>query len=406
MNHNEALSLNLGVGACSVLLVEDHAFQREYVAQQLRANVGVCVDCAANGLEALQLLKRKYYNLVVCDLAMPIMDGVIFIKRLCELKDKPHIIVLSAQSESIIQLVQKLAISLGIQYFCALTKPLVMAEFIEAMQAFDQQHNGIAAVECLRPTLNINSEEILEGLIRKQFAPWYQPQYDLDTGRIVGVEVLARWNHPVRGLLPPSIFMDTIIKSNWTHHLNSMLLDSALHAQSVWRKRGQDLTISFNIPVSLLAEESLPERLLNIVDDCGGDPTTLMLELTETTVTDHFSEYLAGAARLKLQGFKLSIDDYGTGYSSLLNLMSVPFDEIKLDRVFVHGAHKNLAAQAALESSMSLAHRLNMKVIAEGVEDPEDLNLLRRLGCHTAQGFLLGKPMTESALEELLFGFK
>ncbi|MNC00384.1 Phytochrome-like protein cph2 [compost metagenome] len=403
MSSYEETNLSIEEDPCSVLLVEDHEFQREFVAQQLRTNLGLNVDCAANGLEALQMLRRKCYALVVCDLAMPAMDGILFIKRLCELQVNPDLIVLSSQPRSLMQLVEKLAISLGFQHFRTLTKPLVLADFIETMQVFDGQHNEKASVDSLPPLFSVNPEEILEGLIHKQFTPWYQPQYDSDTGRVVGVEVLARWNHPVRGLLPPLVFLDTIVKSNWINHLNSILLESAVRAQTTWRQRGQNLTISFNIPVSLLEEDSLPERLLSIVEECGGTPASLMLELTETTVTEHFSDYLAGAARLKMKGFKLSIDDYGTGYSSLLNLMSVPFDEVKLDRVFVQGAHKNLAAQAALESSISLAHRLNIKVIAEGVEDPEDLKLIRRLGCHTVQGFLLGKPMTEAAFEELLF---
>lgn len=402
MSHHIIMSLGRAADSFTVLLVEDHDFQREYVAQQLRSDLGVNVDSTSDGALALEMLQSKAYDLVICDLAMPAMDGIVFIKRLGDLACKPNLIVLSSQPVSLMQLVERLALSLGFDNFRTLSKPFVLAEFVSVIQGFGLGGAG-AQVEALSSVqLNDNSASILEGLIRKQFIPWYQPQYDTQTGRVVGLEVLARWDHPVRGMLAPAVFIDTIVKSSWVNHLNSMLLESALKALKVWRKTDPDLTISFNIPVSLLVEESLPERLLELVRGCGGDPAALMLELTETTITDRFSDYLAGAARLKLKGFKLSIDDYGTGYSSLLNLMSVPFDEIKLDRVFVQGAHKNLSAQAALESSISLAQRLGIKIIAEGVEDPLDLALLQRLGCHTVQGFLLGKPVAEAQVEGLL----
>ncbi|AOX99418.1 EAL domain-containing protein [Jeongeupia sp. USM3] len=388
----------------TVLLVEDHVFQQEYMAQQLRFEMSCQVDCAANGLEALEKLKQKRYDMVVCDLAMPGMDGIVFIKHLAQLHDRPDLIILSSQPASLLHLVERLAKSLGFERFTALAKPMVIDQIKGAIRQFES--SGVAAEHwpAADSPMAAAAVEVLEGLIRKQFFPWYQPQHDIATARVVGVEVLARWHHPQRGVLPPSIFLDTVIESNWINHLNSILLEKALRAQVKWAKAGRRLAISFNLPVCLLAEESLPERLLNIVERCGADPGALMLELTETTVADQFSDYLAGAARLKLNGFKLSIDDYGTGYSSLFHLMSVPFDEIKLDRAFVHGAHKDIAAQAALESSIALARRLDIKVVAEGIEDPRDLALLRHLGCSTVQGYLFSKPLTEPAFERLLLG--
>ncbi|HWD32745.1 MAG TPA: EAL domain-containing response regulator [Pseudomonas sp.] len=388
----------------TVLLVEDHVFQREYVAQQLRTDLGAEVECASNGIQALTLLKDKRYDLVICDLAMPDMDGIVFIKRLAQLHEKPNLVVLSSQPDSLIQLVERLAISLGFKQLSALAKPLSSDQLSATLRRFESARSQMAAASHDRDASSIPSDsiEILEGLIGNQFTAWYQPQHDINSSRIVGVEVLARWNHPSRGLLLPSHFLKTIIAAGWINQLNAMLLEKALRAQAAWRAMGWPLTLSFNIPVSLLCEEALPERLLSIVEQCGGDPATLMLELTETTETDDYSDYLAGAARLKLKGFKLSIDDYGTGYSSLLNLMSIPFDEIKIDQVFVQGAHKSPVAQAALESSISLARRLKMKVVAEGVEDPQDLALLKTLGCGTVQGYLFSKPMAASAMERLL----
>ncbi|MEE1865106.1 EAL domain-containing response regulator [Pseudomonas auratipiscis] len=389
-----------------VLLVEDHVFQREYVAQQLRTDIGAEVECASNGIQALEMLKLKRYALVICDLAMPDMDGIVFIKRLAQLNEKPDLIVLSSQPASLIQLVERLANSLGFKQLSALAKPLNSSELSATLRRFESARSQLQSpsVTSAAASMPSGSIEILEGLIANQFTAWYQPQHDINTARIVGVEVLARWNHPTRGLLLPSEFLRTIIASGWINQLNCMLLEKALKAQAAWRLMGRPLTLSFNLPVSLLSDESLPERLLSIVEHCGADPATLMLELTETTETDDYSDYLAGAARLKLKGFKLSIDDYGTGYSSLLNLMSIPFDEIKIDRVFVHGAHKSAVAQAALESSISLARRLNIKVVAEGVEDPHDLALLKALGCSIAQGYLFSRPMPASALEEHLRG--
>ncbi|MNJ20777.1 Phytochrome-like protein cph2 [compost metagenome] len=389
----------------SALLVEDHIFQREYVAQQLRTEIGVEVECASNGIQALEMLSVKRYDLVICDLAMPDMDGIVFIKRLAELIEKPDLVVLSSQPASLIQLAERLATSLGFRQLGALSKPLNTSELRVAMRRFDNTRSPLEVVPhgIATSPMPAHSVEVLDGLIGKQFTAWYQPQHDIETSRIVGVEVLARWNHPSRGVLLPSVFLNTIISSGWINQLNTMLLERALSAQTAWRNMGWPLTLSFNIPVSLLSDESFPERLMAIVERCGGDPAALILELTETTETDDYSDYLAGAARLKLKGFKLSIDDYGTGYSSLFNLMSVPFDEIKIDRAFIQGVHKNPVAQIALESSISLAKRLNIKVVAEGVEDPRDLALIKKMGCSVVQGYLLSKPMPESALIELMY---
>ncbi|GHD69957.1 transcriptional regulator [Jeongeupia chitinilytica] len=374
------------------------------MAQQLRSDIVSQVDCAKNGIEALAMLQQKRYDLVICDLAMPGMDGIVFVKHLAQLRDRPDLFILSSQPDSLLQLVERLAKSLGFERVASHAKPMVIDDIKAAVRCFDDLRLMSGRALPIDNAVAADAVDVLEGLIRKQFTAWYQPQHDIATARIVGVEVLARWNHPRRGVLPPSVFLDTIIESNWINHLNSILLEKALRAQAEWRKAGRNLTISFNLPVCLLAEESLPDRLLNIVESCGGDPGALMLELTETTVADQFSDYLAGAARLKLKGFKLSIDDFGTGYSSLFNLMSVPFDEIKLDRAFVHGAHKNPVARAALESSIALAKRLDIKVVAEGVEDPRDLALLQHQGCSTVQGYLFSRPMAEPMFEKLLLG--
>lgn len=406
MTQDDVTNIRLGTGPKSVLLVDDHAFQREYMAQQVRTDIGVEVECAGSGAQALEMLMRKRYELVICDLAMPDMDGVVFIQRLAALNVKPDLVVLSSQPVSLIQLVERLAISLGFRHLSALTKPLDTGLLSAAMRRFESIRSQPSRLLNDHASVPMSAAcvDVLEGLIGKQFTAWYQPQHDIETSRIVGVEVLARWSHPSKGILLPAVFLKTIISSGWVNHLNAIVLEKALRAQAAWRKKGYPLTLSFNLPVSLLSEESLPDRLLAIVEHCGGDPGSVMLELTETSETDNYNDYLAGAARLKLKGFKLSIDDYGTGYSSLLSLMSVPFDEIKIDRVFVHGAHKNQAAQAALESSIALARRLNIKVVAEGVEDPRDLALLKKVGCKTVQGYLFSKPMEESVFEQRLLG--
>jgi len=221
----------------------------------------------------------------------------------------------------------------------------------------------------------------------------YQPQLDCASGTVVGVEALVRWRHPGRGLLPPAVFLDLVEEHGLMDHLTVHLLHRALAEAGGWSADGHPLRISVNLSASSLTHPGL----LGVVDAAlarsGVAPGRLVLEVTETTLMADPGLALAVAHDLTARGVQLSIDDYGTGYSSLAYLTDLPASELKLDRAFTLRVLGEPRTADVVEATVALAHRLGLRVVAEGVEDEETRRVLARLGADETQGYLHARPM-------------
>jgi EAL domain-containing protein (putative c-di-GMP-specific phosphodiesterase class I) len=220
----------------------------------------------------------------------------------------------------------------------------------------------------------------------------FQPKAELRSGKIVGVEALARTVDPVKGLVSAAKFFEDGSDER-LRQLTISMLEQALAAQQAWRGLGHDLTISVNVPASLLEQWSVCANLLETVVEFGGDPQRVTLEVVETGKPANDFDFLNSTAKLRDAGFGLAIDDFGVGYSSLLALLKVPFTELKIDRAFVHGAAGNSRVRAALEACATLGGRFGLMVTAEGVEDAADLSPVLNSGCNLVQGFAIARPM-------------
>lgn len=230
----------------------------------------------------------------------------------------------------------------------------------------------------------------------------YQPQFSLRSDRISGAEALVRWQHPVRGAISPEAFILPAEEHNRISKLTFHILEEATRAARKLVTANPGFRLSVNISANLLQQEHLPFKITQVLARTGFPNSNLTLEVTESAP---FKEHelvrrnLAGIAAL---GIDLSIDDYGTGNATLEYLRSVPCQEIKIDRRFVSGLVANSSDMMLVESTIVLAHGLGRRVIAEGIEDPETLSLLRAIGCDIVQGYYLAKPMRLEALENLL----
>ena len=230
----------------------------------------------------------------------------------------------------------------------------------------------------------------------------YQPKLDLRSNTVVSVEALVRWQHPVRGFLRPDIFIPLAERNDRIDGLTMHVLSLALADLSHWHANGQTLTCAVNISAKLLTEPDFLNRLQALIADSGIDPQWLTLEVTESA-TVHDPDAAAAALRLfRDMGIAISMDDYGTGQSTLSYLKQLPLSELKIDRSFVQFAHLNRSDGALVRSTIDLAHELGLKVVAEGVEDAECLHFLASVGCDMAQGYLISKPVAAAEITTML----
>ena len=388
-----------------LLVVEDHDFQRRTVARMLRSLGALEVLEAADGKQALALLRAAaHVDLVVCDLDMPEMDGMEFIRHLGQAELAVSLIISSAKERALLDSVEKMARAYGVRLLGVIEKPLTLAGLKELIARYEQPIPKAVHASLSAPDFSL--EHILQGLQKKQFEPFFQPKVDLASGRIVGAEALARWRHPEHGLVAPYAFIALLEQSGNIDELTFAMLEATAVACRTWRERSLELTVSVNLSLASLTDTMLADRITQVVRTSGLDPRHMMLEITESAAMTEVAYALENLARLRMRGFGLSIDDYGTGYSSMQQLTRIPFTELKIDQGFVTGCVSNKATRAIVESSVAMARSMGIKSVAEGVETQAEWDALKATGCDVAQGYFIAKPMDASSFLEFCATYK
>lgn len=378
------------------LVVEDDDFQRRTVARMLRSLGARDVLEAGDGKQALASIRgAALVDIVVCDLDMPEMDGMEFIRHLGQANSVVSVIIASVQELALLNSVKKMARAYGVRLLGIIEKPVTLKglETLIALHKLPKPQSARTSADA--PSFSL--EQILRGVQENQFEPFFQPKVALATGKILGAEALARWRHPEHGLVGPYAFIAPLEQSGKIDELTLLMLEKAALACRAWRQREIELTVSVNLSLVSLTDTKLADRITDIVRSAGLDPHYMILEITETAAMTEVAPALENLARLRMRGFGLSVDDYGTGFSSLRQLTRAPFTELKVDRSFVTGCAANPSARAIVESSIEMARRLNIKSVAEGVETQADWDVLRATGCDLAQGYFIAKPMQESS---------
>lgn len=239
---------------------------------------------------------------------------------------------------------------------------------------------------------------IKKGLDRNEFELYYQPQLDIDSNRVVGVEALVRWNHPEWGIVSPARFIPIAEDSGLILPLSNWILDEACQQAMAWQAAGlPPLRMAVNLSAIQFQRDNLVERVTSSLNKSGLSPKLLELELTESIMMLDSELTLATVHQLKALGIRFAVDDFGTGYSSLSYLKQFAVNVLKIDQSFVRNVASNDNDLAIVNAVIQMAHSLGLDVIAEGVETPAALEVLDRYGCNEAQGYLFGKPMTAHA---------
>lgn len=245
--------------------------------------------------------------------------------------------------------------------------------------------------------------QLREAVPRGQLRLVYQPRFALDDNRMVAAEALLRWQHPERGNLSPRDFIDVAEASGAIREIGRWVLRAACEQARVWRDAGMPVRVAVNLSPVEFRQPDLPEQIRATLDATGLDPSLLELEITESAYMDQRADGLEDELRrVKELGVQLAIDDFGTGYSCLSYLRWVPFDILKIDRSFVTNMVEDQRDEAIVRTIVTLARHLDKTVVAEGVERSHQLAALRRLGCHEAQGYLLGRPAPAESMVRLV----
>ena len=252
--------------------------------------------------------------------------------------------------------------------------------------------------EAVETRMSLESE-IKNGLKNNEFEAYFQPRVDVNSGLIVGAEALARWNHPERGLVPPSVFIPVCEESGLIADLGKEIYFQSVVAQREWTEQGYDLRISVNLSPLQFAENDLDDDLIRITQECEGNPKKIELEITESVLLGNDQETIEKLHRLVKHGFQISIDDFGTGYSSLAYLHRYPISCLKIDRSFIQSLD---TAKPIVELIISMAKLFDLYVVAEGVEEDVQLNVLQSYQCHEYQGFLFSKPIDFDSFTQLV----
>ena len=329
-------------------------------------------------------------ELVLLDLAIGEQDGIGVLEALAKLNSRCAIIVLSGLEDRLVGAAVRIGRSLGLQMLEPLAKPF---------QLQDVRARLSAAAAMVLP---IRESDVRDALASHQLVPRYQPKVRLSDGAPVGCEALVRWQHPSRGLLAPSHFLPLVEAGPSITPLTYQMIERAMTDLAAWRQRHPGLSVAVNVSARSLDDPEFADRVWEILARTGADPSSLTLEITETAAMADTAAVAAMLTRLRIRKVNLSLDDFGTGFSSLVELHRMPFSELKVDRAFVGTMETDRDARVIVKAIIGLAHTLGLTTVAEGVETEAAMDMLREMGCDVAQGYGIGKPMTAEAFQEWL----
>lgn len=389
--------------ALHLLVVEDDDFQRALLVQMLSLTGISKISEARNGKEAIVRIEKNQdapVDIILTDLNMPEMDGLEFLRRLSNIEHNFSLIIITGLGGKLLASAASMAKALNIKIIDVLEKPVALEDLKKCLARHNHIENNLNQAKETVQNFSLNS--IQKGIQDGQFKAFYQPQVDIKTGKLVGAEALVRWIHPDHKTIPPISFIPILERDGEIDPLTfKMLEQGAIFCRDI-RENNFDITISVNLSLASLDNEGFADKIFELISKIGLDPKHLVLEISETAAMSNVVLASENLARLCMHGFPLSIDDYGTGFSNIEQLVRIACSELKIDRSFVSGFTHDESLRTILETSIDMAHRLGLRVVAEGVETQQEYDALMKIKCDVAQGYFIEKALPENRFREFI----
>lgn len=383
-----------------ILLIDDDDLFAEFVTDAAEL-VNASVLTIDNGKKIEQLNCHDYDDIII-DLSVPGYDGVQILRWLKEHNCTSRIIIASGCEISVINSAGQLANAYHLNLVDCLSKPFSLDAFLKTLRS--EQHFAQKTPRSIEDD-ELSDEEIVlalhEGIKNNEIEVYYQPKIDLINNQLLGFESLARWSFK-GSPIPPDIFIPLAEQFDLIDDLTFKIVDQSLPQLAKWSTVDQPLRVAINFSARSLSKLDFPDYLSQKVETYDLLPQQIIIELTESALADDQASSLEILTRLRMKGFDLSIDDFGTGYSSVQQLQNIPFTELKIDRSFIGNFLHNPQSQAIVNSTIEMAHKLGIKVVAEGIEDSETRNALITLGCDVGQGYYFAKPLNVTSMNKWL----
>jgi EAL domain-containing protein (putative c-di-GMP-specific phosphodiesterase class I)/CheY-like chemotaxis protein len=386
----------MDIGHLHFLVAEADPAQRLALVDML-GNLGASqVTEVPDGHTALRCFQDTFtptVSVAIIDLALPGMDGLELIRELASMSCRARLIVVGSQPNNLMFSVETMARAYGFELLGAISKPVSPAK----LQALLENYVPAPPPSTHPQPPSFTFSEVGIGMQAGQFEPFFQPKIELQTGQVKGLEAFARWRHPEHGVLEPSSFIDALEQNGRIDFLDWSMIDKSVERCRQFHDQGLPISISINLAPETLAHPAFMQQIGACVGRHRVMPDYITFEMPESSVLTTDPSFLERLVRLRMAGYGLAIDDYGTGRSNLQLLARIPFSELKIDRSFVDGASKKHALGTVLRSCLGLARSLDRMSVAVGVETKQDWDLLQGLGCTYAQGYHIASPMEADA---------
>jgi EAL domain-containing protein (putative c-di-GMP-specific phosphodiesterase class I)/FixJ family two-component response regulator len=376
-----------------ILILDDDAAVGQTI-QWIAESLGFEAEFVIRPEEFFQRLDQMNPDIITIDLVMPELDGVEIMRLLTERKSRAKIVISSGMGSRVLEAAQRSATEHGLSIAGVISKP-ISKEALRLLVGEGTECNQPPSVETQSPhrdVFDVTAPDLQNALDRHEFVMAYQPKIECRSGATAGFEALVRWNHPDRGIVMPDDFIPVAEKAGLIDALTTQIFEQSLE----WFSQSfpySNPELSLNISAKSLVDLQLADHLSDLCHRFQIDTERIVLELTETSAMVDPILSLDLLTRLRMKGFQLSIDDFGTGFSSMVQLVRLPFSEIKVDKSFVMQAQNSSESRAVIKSIVELGHSLGLLVTAEGVEDLNTLDYLNSLGCDLAQGYFIARPM-------------
>ncbi len=391
----------IGITMLKTALIVDQDECERYALAHMLGKLGVpAVEMAGDGASAVEAVRQRPWDLVIVDLDMPDRTGLQLIDALAEAGGCGGVVIASSHPSRILQAAATYACNRGVRIVAALGKPLEASSLISMVESLvrllvEQAVIPPAGASCGALT----REDLRRALELGQIAAHFQPQHCTRTGELRGAEMLARWRLDDGTMMPPAAFLPAFESADLLEPFTDYMLERAFEAQRALGSR-PDCVITVNVPAAVASSIRWAQGVAERAGQAGVDPGRIVIEITEDGGARSNAALAGAITQLRLRGFSCAIDDFGTGDSSLDRLLCAPFDELKIDRDLVARAGRQAHAQSVLASTIEMARSLDMTVVAEGVENHEEHEMVRALGVQVTQGYFHGRPMPLDAFRQ------